>query len=492
MSVEGTQILVVDDELGMREGCRKILEPEGYIVHTATDGVEGLEMFKERGRFAIVLVDLNMPRMGGMELIKHLHEIDEDAIVFVITAYAAIETAVEATRRGAYGYIPKPFTPDELLLPVANGIERRALRIEAKRLREEREGRLLEVARERSKSSSIISCMTDGVLVINRDKQIVLRNAAMMRIMPATAALPLSSPLEQLGCAELQALIEEVLGEHSGPMIASKELALGKCTYMVNASAVLEPDGEVVGAVVVLRDITALKNLDTAKSMFISMVAHELKSPLAAAVSQLSLITNGYTKNDRAKEMELIQRSLTRIDTLRGMVSELLNLTAIETGKFTIKRSTLDIRETVTAALDACREKAGEKRMTVEMTAAPELDNVRILADRDSMFMVFSNLIDNAIKYTPAGGHIALSVESNGVYVRVAIRDDGIGMTEEQRDNAFEEFYRAKNDYTVQVPGTGLGLSLVKRLVEMHQGSVTVQSTPGKGSTFTVSLPIRE
>ena len=492
MSAEGVRVLVVDDERGMREGCRKILSPEGFIVETAEDGAAGLELFKERGDFAIVLVDLNMPRMGGMDLIKHLRALDEDAIIFVITAYAAIDTAVEATQRGAYGYIPKPFTPDELLLPVRNGLERRTLSIEAKRLRQEREGRLLEVARERSKSSTIISCMTDGVMVINRDKQIVLRNAAMMSIIPGCASLPLPSPLEDLKTPELMELIDEVLLKDSGPVIASKEIAVDKCTYMVNASPVLEPNGAAIGAVAVMRDITALKKLDVAKSMFISMVAHEVKSPLSAVENYLNVILNGYVDNDPAKKRNMMERSLLRITALRTMVSDLLNLRAIETGKFTIKRSVLDIREVVAAAFEASREKAEEKKITLRLLCAPEMEKTRVLADRDSMLMVFTNLIDNAVKYTPSQGNVGVQVFQNGVFVKVSIEDDGIGMTPEQQEHVFEEFYRAKNDYTVQVPGTGLGLSLVKRLVEVHQGHVSLSSEMGKGSKFIVSLPIPE
>ncbi len=181
MTNDAARILVVDDELGMREGCSKVLSMEGFDVETAPDGLTGLKLFRERGDFAVALVDLKMPGMGGLELIEHLKSHDEDVAIFVITAYAAIDTAVEATRRGAYGYIPKPFTPDELLITVRNGLERRALNIEAKRLRDERERRLLELARERSKSSTIINCMADGVIVVNRDRQIVLRNAAVLR-----------------------------------------------------------------------------------------------------------------------------------------------------------------------------------------------------------------------------------------------------------------------------------------------------------------------
>jgi len=116
----------------------------------------------------------------------------------------------------------------------------------------------------------------------------------------------------------------------------------------------------------------------------------------------------------------------------------------------------------------------------------------RVLADRDAICGVFRNLIDNSIKYTPAEGHVKVGVEQNGIHVKVTVSDDGIGMDPEDKARVFEEFFRARNESTAEIPGTGLGLSVVKRLVDMHHGKVSVRSTLGEGSTFTVSLPTEE
>jgi len=492
MNGEPDRILVVDDELGMREGCRRILEAEGYEVETAEDGVAGLELFKRCSDFAVALVDLKMPRMGGMELIERMCELDDNVIALVITAYATIDTAVAATKHGAYGYLPKPFTPDELILPVKNGLEKRALSIEAKRLREERERRLLEVAFERSKCSTIINCMTDGVLVVNRDRQIVLRNAAAVRMIPSCAAMALPCHLDSLRSGDLRLLVEETFSSIGNPVISSKEISLEQGTYMVNASPVLEPGGETLGAVAVLRDITALKKLEAAKSMFVSMVAHEVKSPLAAIEGYLNVILGGAAGKDPERDRRMLKRCLVRSNTLRTMVSELINLTAIETGNFTLKRSQIEIARVVAEAADSCKEKAEEKCIQLSVSCAADVDSCPVLADRDAMFGVFRNLVDNAIKYTPRHGHVGVHVELNGVYVKVTVSDNGIGMSSVEKDKIFEEFFRAKNEYTAHVPGTGLGLTIVKRLVEMHQGKVSVQSTPGEGSEFVVNLPVME
>jgi len=485
-----TRILVVDDEPGMREGCRRILTAEGYAVETAEDGVAGLELFRQLGDFAAALVDLKMPRMGGIELIEKMHEADPDLVILVITAYATIETAVEATKRGAYSYIPKPFTPDELLLPVRRGLESRSLAIETRRLREEKERHLLEVAFERSKSNTILNCMSDGVLVINREGNLVMQNAAAARMLASRPDVRLPAPLEAaVDSSALRDLLTQVLASTSGPLIASREITLGSCTYMVNVSPVIDPRGEKLGAVAVLHDITALKKLEVAKSMFISLVAHELKNPLAAVESYLNVILSGVAGHDPARDHRMLQRSLERIQALRSLVSELLNLTAIETGNFTLDRTPVELAAVVRAAVEGYRERAEAKGLQVFIEGAETMAGKRVLADHDALLSVFGNLLDNAIKYTPEKRRIGVRLDEDGNYLRASVWDEGIGLSPEEQEHVFEEFYRAKNAYTARVAGTGLGLTLVKRLVELHQGQISVESEPGKGSRFTVSLP---
>jgi signal transduction histidine kinase/CheY-like chemotaxis protein len=486
------RILVVDDELGVREGCRKILSSEGYDVVTAGDGKAGLEQFLERGPFSVLLVDLQMPRMSGLELMREVRACDEDVVCIIITAHATIDTAVEGTRQGAYSFIPKPFTADELLLSIKNGLEKRALTLSAKHLLAERERRLLELASERSKSNTIISCMTDGILVVNTEKLVVLRNDAAARILPACARKEIPFPLAELQNTDVQEILQLIIDSTGGPMILSREIALGKETYIVNASPVIEPGGETSGAVAVFSDITALKKLETAKSMFVSLVAHEVKSPLAATEGWLNLILSGMLVKNPQEERHMIERSLLRVRTLRSMVNELLNLTAIQTGNFTLKRTPVDVMVVVREVAAAYAERAVEKRITVTVCGADgrgdQVENV--LADKEALSIVFSNLVENAIKYGREGGRIDVRVGRCGIYATVSVRDDGIGMSAADKDKVFEEFYRARNELTANIPGTGLGLSLVKRLTELHQGTVTAESVQGEGSVFTVRLPL--
>ena len=485
------RILVVDDEFGIREGCRLILDMENFDVDLAADGQAGLELFEKNHNYDIGLIDLKMPRMGGLELIEKIRARDPDMVLFVITAYAAFDTAVEATKRGAWGYIPKPFTPDELLLPIRRGLERRALALEARRLREERESRLLEIAAERGRSAAILRVMSDGVLVVNRDRELVLMNAAARRIVPGAEALTLPAPLSSLAEAGgLAGIFEEAAAGGAGGIILSREIPLGAGTFMVSVSPLADAAGgaagAAAGAVAVLHDITALKALETAKSMFIGLVAHEVKRPLAVVEGYLQLVLSDMA-GPPEKVRELLERSLLRAKTLRELVGEMMNISAIETGRFNLKREPLDLFAVLSEVLEMAREKAREKNIEV-IDGRGAAGALPVLADREAMRSVFDNLLDNAIKYTPAGGRVTLTAAADGNYVRAA--DTGIGMTEAEREKLFEEFYRVHNEFTARIPGTGLGLSLARRLVEMHHGSIAVASQSGAGSTFTVSIPL--
>ena len=490
MNGEKLHALVVDDELGIREGCRKVLSEEGFRVTTASDGVEALEVFRGGDKYAVALVDLMMPRLGGLELLGRLRALDPDLLLIIITAHATIDTAVEGTKQGAYSYIPKPFTPDELMLTIRNGLERQSLALEAKRLREERERRLLEVASERSRCGTILKCITDGLLVVNREKLVVLRNNAAARILPKASKPNVPFSLATLEDPKIERLIDEIFEDDPGPRIVSRELDMGKNTFMVNISPVIEANGETSGAVAVFRDITELKKLEAAKSMFVSMVAHELKSPLAATEGWLNLLLSGLIKDDPKEARHVIERSFIRVKTLRTLVAELLNITAIETGNFQLHRSNVNVAAIAQQAVEAAGEKAKGKAIELALNDQ-SLDRTRTaLADEEALVLIFSNLIDNAIKYTPQGGTIMVRLAQNGMYVSFSVKDTGIGMKAEELDKAFDEFYRIKNEDTLDIPGTGLGLSLVKRLVDLHQGQIEAESTPGAGSVFTVKIPL--
>jgi len=427
--------------------------------------------------------------MDGIDFIGQMRKIDQDIVPIIITGYASIETAVRATRKGAYGYVPKPFTPEELLLQIRQGVEKRNLAIEARELREERERYLLDLAFERSQCRTVIHCMCDGVLVTNREGRIVLRNEAAATMFPPDRLSGLPAPASSLRCPKLETILSDALNAQAGKIILTGEIPIGQRAYMATVSPVINDNSETLGAVAVLRDMTAWKQLEEAKSIFVAMVAHEVKNPLAAIEGLLNVILDD-TAGGPAKERELLQRALGRASALRCMVSELIGLMAINTGKLVLRRTPCEIRSIVQEGMEACRNQAEQKRIGLFLNGdeAPPT----VLADRNAVLTVIKNLLDNAIKYSPPNTGVSVRIAWDQSCVFVAVRDEGIGMTAKEQRNIFDEFYRVKNESTRRVPGTGLGLSLAKRIMELHHGTITLESTPEKGSTFTIHLPVCE
>ena len=177
-------ILVIDDDQTMRDGCSRILSKDGCIVITAENGQRGLDEIQTRSReIDVVLLDLMMPGVSGMEVLEQTIARNPDLLIIVITGYATVESAVEAMKKGAYDFIPKPFTPDQLRIVVKRALERRALQKEAEFLRRERERSLRDISTEKSKIKTIIHSMGDGVLVCDQDGSIVLTNPAANRML---------------------------------------------------------------------------------------------------------------------------------------------------------------------------------------------------------------------------------------------------------------------------------------------------------------------
>jgi len=374
---EPPRILVIDDEEGIRAGCRRALEPEGYIVETAATGQEGLRRFRE-GNFDMVLIDVVLPDMRGVDLLAPILEKDPDVVCVVITGYATVELAVQAIRSGAYDFLSKPFTADVLRMTVAQGLERRRLTLEARRLQK----------------------------------------------------------------------IEE----------EARELARAK---------------------------EELERLDRFKTTFMLTVAHELRAPLNALQSFLWAILKGYIPPE--EQQEVLGRAVQRVQELLELVDDLLKLAAAKSEKGLEKREPVSLVDVLEKVAPLFQKEAEAKGLAwvVEVGARPV-----VRADPDQMAQVWSNLISNAVKYTPAGGRVLVALEERDGWAIGTVEDTGIGIPPQDLERIFEEFYRTPQAKEVAPRGTGLGLPLVKQILEAHGGSITVESEVGRGSRFVFRLPV--
>jgi two-component system phosphate regulon sensor histidine kinase PhoR len=491
---EQISILVVDDEQIMRDGCSRILSKDGWSVMTAENGAQGLDQIqKHLEKIDVILLDLMMPGMSGMEVLDQVRGIDPSLLIIVITGYATVESAVEAMKKGAYDFIAKPFTPDQLRLVVRRALERRALQKEAEFLRQERERSLRDIATEKSKIKTIINCMGDGVLVCDQEGCVVLSNPAATRMLKTSEASLLGHFLHHCNIhPELSHTIMESLEAKDRPYTSiSQELSLGELgeIYLRAHTAPVRNDlGETMGSVTVLQDISHLKELEKMKSEFIAMVTHELRAPITVVEQQLSVILNKLAGELTGKQEEILLRAKERTKGVLTLIKDLLDLSKIEAGKMVQYKEPLDLRDVVSKVMDLMRTEAEQKKIDLQFSCTPQTRVIH--ADRNNMEEIFTNLLSNAIKYTPEKGKVWVTLGEESGFVKATVSDNGIGIKREDLPRIFDRFYRVKSAETRQIVGTGLGLSIVKSMVDAHLGSISVESEVGKGSTFTLLFPI--
>ena len=370
--METLKILVVDDELGIRLGVTRALQdfrvrmPDlesevGFELGQAESGEEALERLAS-DRPDILLLDHKLPGISGIEVLERLASEPRDMLTVMVTAYATIETAVSATKRGAYDFLAKPFTPDELKSTIYKAARHLLLQREARRLQ--------------------------------REKRQV-------------------------------------------------------------------------------------------RFQFISVLAHELKAPLAAVEGYLSLLQGGVVEPGSPKYDGIVERSLQRIGGMRKLIVDILDLTHIESGQKQRELAEVDVRSIASRAIETATPAAEARRLTISLDG-PEAPV--FLADAGELEIIFNNLVSNAVKYNRPGGRVEVRVRTEREALIVEVADTGIGMSAEEMARLFGEFVRIKNAKTRDILGTGLGLSIVKKLAQLYGGDVAVTSEPDIGSTFTVRL----
>jgi two-component system, sensor histidine kinase and response regulator len=370
--MDSIRVLVTDDEMGMRLGVVRTLrdfvvhvadvnEDVAFTVDQAESGEEALEKIARQPP-DILLLDHKMPGISGLEVLDQVADAHADMLTIMITAYASIETAVSATKRGAYDFLAKPFTPDELKSTIRKAAARLVLAKQARKLAEEKQRVRFE---------------------------------------------------------------------------------------------------------------------------FIRVLAHELKAPLNAVAGYLDLIRK-QTLGDRVADYdEMIGRSLHRVDGMNKLIHDLLDLTRIESGKSPRRLTTVDLRSAAQAAVETMKAEADSRQIAVCVRGDA---GVSMTADASEIEMLLNNLLSNAIKYNRDGGSVDVDVARRGAQVTISVADTGIGMSSDDVGRIFDEFTRIKNEQTHHIPGSGLGLSIVKKLVQLYDGEATVKSQLQAGTTFTVTL----
>jgi two-component system, sensor histidine kinase and response regulator len=366
------RVLVVDDEAGMRHAVTRALRPfkvhlpdvEGEVcfeIEQAASGEEALELVNVRPP-DIMLLDHKMGGMSGVEVLDALRRQERDVLTVMITAFATLETAIRATKSGAFDFLAKPFTPDEL---------KETIRKAAGHLVTQRQARKLAAERRRVRFE------------------------------------------------------------------------------------------------------------------FISVLGHELKAPLAAIEGYLNIMRDHAMGDEVAAYSDVVKRCLIRADGMRKLILDLLDMTRIESGQKRRELTRVDLREIARTAMETVKPAAEARGVTLELQPGEPL---LLTADRGEVEIIFNNLLSNGVKYNRDGGRVEMRLHSDENRATVVVADTGIGLTREEAAKLFNDFVRIKNEKTRDVLGSGLGLSLVKKLALMYGGDVSVTSQPDVGSTFTVVL----
>lgn len=358
--------MVVEDEEIMRDACFASLCENGYKVELAENGMVGLDKVKSI-KPDLAIVDIRMPGIDGLEVLKRINEIDPRIVTIVITGYATIEYAVQSMKNGAYDFLPKPFVPDELRLVVKRGLEKRRLVAEME-------------AHQREKKR-----MTD---------------------------------------------------------------------------------------------------------FFISIISHQLRTPLVAVKQYFEVILGDMAGEISDESRDILKRAGARLDELIELVEEWLSLARFDPNKVKGGFKPLNIVEILKHHIEFLAPLFKERGIKIQLNCCENLPSVN--GNEHSIGEVFANLISNAAKYNRDNGKITIYVRVENDMCCIQFEDTGIGISKEDLPFIFNDFFRVRSKETMGIKGTGLGLPIVKRIVETHGGSVKVESECGKGSTFSVYLPFAQ
>lgn len=474
------RVLVIDDEERIRDACSRLLTEAGFEVACAGNGENGLQMIREQ-HFDIVLLDLMMSGLSGFDVLAEVKSVHPDTVIIVITGYATIEHSIEAMKKGAFDFLPKPFSPQDLRLVVRKAIE--FIRT------------LQDITTEKSRMRVLINLLSDGVLATDNQKNVALANPAFLKMTQCTQTNVQGRRVEEIVDNEvLLGMIDQALGQPSGSFAEiAEEVTVGGGSsggeIVLGAKCIPFRDraGRKLGTVTVLNDITSLKKLDRVKSDFVSMVAHEIRGPLNSVMMLIDNVRAGLAGELTGKQAEILGRVAGRIRSLTALSSELLDLAKIESGLINQEKQELDLCEVLERQVDFHREKAAAK--SIELVMAKGGGPVPAVGNPTNLEEVIANLISNAIRYTPEGGRVRAEARIEGEYAVLEVSDTGYGIEPGEQERIFERFYRVKNEQTRFISGTGLGLAIVRSIVEAHNGHIRLDSQPGKGSTFRVYLP---
>jgi PAS domain S-box-containing protein len=338
-----------------------------------------------------------------------------------------------------------------------------------------------QVEQERAHLAAILASSTDAVLVVDQYGRIVLDNPAAWGVMGVNSSQSQNLLAESTQNDKLVQLFENA--KHAGETTGEIPLMDGR-TFYANLSPVSAADGNIIGWVATMQDVSHFKELNELKSDFVNVVSHDLRSPLSSILIATHLLPQLGPIAD--PQRELIDTIETRVKSMGALIDDLLDVGKIEAG-IDLDMEPSPVTPIINEIIHSYLPQAKEKSIQLSTQLDKELPLV--MANTARLRQVMSNLVGNAIKYTPNNGQVSVRAFKQDTEIRIQVIDTGIGIPAADQPHVFEKFYRVRGDHVSSIKGTGLGLALSKGIVEKHRGRIWLESVFGEGSTFTVALP---
>ncbi len=502
----GKRALVVDNDRFYVEFLSEILGQEGYEVTKAYDGMEAMELL-DRDRPDLVVLDIVMPKIDGDRVCRYIKATPRlREVPVVILSGTLVEDQEKMLRIGADAYVAKGRL-DELRGNVLATLRRLAgegragpqaiLGLE-KAVPREQVKELLAIKRHKE---AILRAIGEGVVEADGRQRILYVNPAGLAMLARPELEVIGAPLTGVLGAEHRATLEEALGRLRGSAEKGGDeisLRYGDRVLRIALAWTLPEDPE-SGFFMIMQDITdlarkieelsalnaRLQELERMRSEFLAMISHDLHTPLTAIKGSMEVLANEKVGMELSRELLGIAQKNT--DRLFRMVSDILDLARIEAGRFELRREPFDLVGGLRGAMDRLRRLAEDRGVRLRLEAEEGLPQVP--ADALRMDQVFTNLLGNALKFTPRGGQVSVRARARPGELLVEVRDSGIGIAAEHLERIFDRFYRVPLPHGERVEGTGLGLSICKAIVEEHGGRIWAESVAGQGSTFSFTLP---
>ncbi len=385
-------------------------------------------------------------------------------------------------------------------IPVTSANEVGVLAQEFNSMREDLKQAIEQITKEEKKMTAIVNSLAEGLILVDGNHRVLHINPAAERLLSVKAEQvgeELTLIVEELALARA---LKETQAQISLNETVNSEVSLNRggetVTLRIVASPFLDEAGSVLGTVYVFDDITREKEIDQMKSDFVSLVSHELRTPMTSIIGFVSLILDGKTGPINEKQRRSLVRVQHQAERLAALINDLLDISRIEAGRIQMKREEVAVAEIATQRIEEISPQADAKSIQLRLLAPESLP--RVIGDRERIGQVFTNLIGNAIKFTPQKGQIAVRISADGTLadeseraLHIEVIDTGEGIPLEERERVFNRFHQLGNINTRQEGGSGLGLSIVKSIVESHGGIVWVDDGPeGRGSNFQFTLPI--